>query len=375
MTNWENDLPMFYRLHTDGTRKNVDLGDLFAGPTRTACWIIGGGPSLVDLPVAEIARSPAAKLAINLGGARLIRPTLWTSYDPSARFHRSVYLDGSIWKFLHARRAMDLVPETTFKVCECPATVFFDREPQRGLADILPPGAAGVLDWNDSFVQAIEIAYRLGFRTLYLAGCDLHIRPSPAQCERARSPGVEYAPRELLETFCERCAAAGLSQSELERLDSPTQYHFDEQKPLPAAIRTDLHYFRIAQYLRLSRRALSLAGVELVSVTPDSRLNDYFAYRAAADVLSEIGTTVGRPDEEPTRGLYTQLNSRQPAGLGPMRDFKPHHWKSSEPKRAVRERAQVRSHTEERTRTAIAQRVVAAIDSVPETPVRIDEVG
>lgn len=362
---------MFYRLHTDGTRQDVTLGNLFAGPTRTACWIIGGGPSLADLPCAEIARSPAAKLGMNLGGARLIRPTLWTSYDPSARFHRSVYLDASIWKFVHARRAMDLVPETSFKVCDCPATLFFDRDSQRGFSDLLPLQDGRIVDWNDTFVQAIEIAYRLGFRTLYLAGCDLQIRPSPAQCEQARVLGVESAPGELLETFYERCAAAGLGLVELERLDAPTQYHFDEQKPLAAAIRTDLHYFRIAQYLRLSRRALSLAGVELVSVTPGSRLNDYFPYRSVVDVLAEIGDTVGRPEEEATLGLYTQVDSRQPAGLGPMRDFKPHHWKRTADKPAsVRQ-----SDSPGRKREAVARRVVATIDAVPETPVRIDEEG
>jgi hypothetical protein len=335
---------------------------------------------LSDLPCAEIARSPAAKLGINLGGARLIRPNLWTSYDPSARFHRSVYLDASIWKFVHARRAMDLVPETTFKVCECPCTLCFDRDPQRGFADFLPHGAKGVVDWNDTFVQAIEIAYRLGFRVLYLAGCDFHVRPSTAQIERARVAGVEYVPRELLGDFYERCSGAGVSRAELESLELPTQYHFDERKPLGAAIQTDQHYSRTAQYLRLCRRALSLAGVELVSVTPDSRLNDYFPYREADDVLAELGAAVGRPDEEPTCGLYTRVGTRTPAGVGPMRDLKPHHWKrkgeppaecAAEPAPA----ANPRSDSDARVRATVARHVTAALAAVPETRVCIDEEG
>lgn len=365
---------MFYRLKTDGTRQDLDLRDVFAGPMKSACWLVGGGPSLAELPCTAIAQSPVAKLAINLGGARLIRANLWTSYDPSVRFHRSVYLDGSIWKFVHARRAMDLVPETTFKVCECPGVVFFDRDPQRGFADFLPPRGAGIVDWNDSFVQAIEVAYRLGFRVLYLAGCELHVRPSARQIERAREGGIEYVPRELLETFFERCAAAGMPRSAMEQLELPTQYHFDERKPLAAAIQTDLHYFRIAQYLRLSRRALSLAGMELVSVTPGSRLNDYFPYRSAGEVLLEIGETVGKPDEEPTRGLYTQVCQRQPQGLGPMRDFRPHNWKRRE--EVVGDaRPRGRTGSDARTRAAVAERVVAALHAVPETPVRIDEEG
>ena len=366
---------MFYRLHTDGTRQDVDLGNMLTGPLRTACWIVGGGPSLSELPHESIARSPAAKLAINLGGARLIRPTLWTSYDPTARFHRSVYLDASIWKFVHARRAMDLVPETTFKVCECPGVVFFDREPQRGFADFLPAQPAGVVDWNDSFVQAIEIAYRLGFRMLYLAGCDFHVRPSSAQRVRAQAAGVEYASRELLGEFFDRCAAKGISRDEIERLEPPTQYHFDERKPLAAAIQTDLHYFRVSQYLRLCRRALSLAGIELVSVTPESRLNDYFRSVAAADAIEEIGASVGNPAAEPTRGLYTQVQSRQPAGLGPMRDLKPHHWKAKGQPGGDDKPPAARSSSQDRSRAGVKQRVMAAIDRVPETPVHINEEG
>jgi hypothetical protein len=371
---------LFYRLNTDGTRQDVDLRDMFAGPTRTACWIVGGGPSLAELPCAAIGRSPVAKLAINLGGTRLVRPNLWTSYDPSARFHRSVYLDASIWKFVHARRAMDLVPETTFKVCECPGVLFFERDAQRGFADFLPPRPTGIVDWNDSFVQAIEIAYRIGFRVLYLAGCDFCVRPSTAQIERARGSGVEYIPRELLDGFFERCVAAGIARTEMETLEPPPQYHFDERKPLAAAIQTDLHYFRTAQYLRLSRRALSLAGLELVSVTSESRLNEYFPYRAADDVLADLGATVGRPDEEPTQGLYTRVGTRTPAGIAPMRDLKPHHWKRKReaPAECAAERtpeANRRPDSDAGVGASVRRRVTAALAAVPETRVCINEEG
>jgi hypothetical protein len=206
------------------------------------------------------------------------------------------------------------------------------------------------------------------------------VRPSAAQLELASAGGIERTRGELLETFFERCAAAGIKRAEFEQLDAPTQYHFDEQKPLAAAVQTDLHYFRTAQYLRLSRRALSLAGVELISVTPDSRLNDYFPYRSIADVLADIGAAVGQPDEEPTRGLYTQVGTRAPKGLGPMRDLKPHHWKRNgeAPQGGGPERLpgqESRYESDGRSRAVVTRRVRAMIDSVPETPVAIEEVG
>jgi len=320
------DTAMFFRLHADGAVQPADLRDQFAGPTRTPCWLIGGGPSLADLPTASIAASPIPKFAVNLAGHGLLRPTFWTSYDPTIRFHRSIYLDPSIIKFVHRCRAMDLVPGTTFKVCEAPSTLFFHRAPQLGYRDFLAPRAEAIVDWQDSLVQAIDLAYRLGFRTLYLAGCDMCVRPSAQQLEVARSVGVDHRPGEPLKEFLDRCRRAGLTAGELDPLETGRQYHFDEAKPLAAAVQTDLHYFRVAQYLRLARRAIALAGLEIISVTPHSRLNDHFPYRSAADVLREIAQQIGDPRSETTRGQYTSTAGGPAPDLAPMRDLPPHNW-------------------------------------------------
>lgn len=319
----------FYRLQTDGIQLAASLDDSYAGPFESACWLIGGGPSLSEMPHAEIAASPIPKMVVNLAGTHLLRPTFWTSYDPSVRFHRSVYLDPGIVKFVHKRRAMDLVPETTYKVCECPNTYFFERDGQRGFHNYLSREHPGIVDWADSMVQAIDILYRLGFRTIYLAGCEMRVRLSAEQLERAARAGVRYQPPELLNDFLKRAGDAGVSAEEFEELPAGPHYHFDEQKPVRAAANTDSHYFRISQYLRLSRRSLSLAGVRLISVTPGSRLNDYFPYRRAEDVLEEIHRTVGDPRSEDVSGRYQQIEPRHPDDLGPMRDFRPHNWKSS----------------------------------------------
>ena len=313
--------PAFYRLHTDRTRTVVPLEGMFGGARASACWLIGGGPSLERLPYEAIRDSCIPRMCINLAGARLMRPTFWTSYDPSVRFHRSVYLDPGVMKFLHRRRAMDLVPETTFKVCDCPNTYFFERDAERGFAEFLAPMNGGIVDWADSMVQAIDILYRLGFRVIYLAGCEMRVRPSREQVRRAAEAGVRYRANELLIEFVRRCRAAGVSAEELDALPAGRQYHFGEQKPIAAAAQTDLHYFRVAQYLRLSRRAMSLAGVQLVSVTPHSRLNDYFEYQPARTVLERIRREIGEPASEPLVGLYRQTGTRIPHGLGPMRDY------------------------------------------------------
>ncbi len=320
---------LFYRLTTDGLQISAGLNDVFAGPVPSGCWLIGGGPSLADLPHRLIAESPVPKMSVNLSGTRILRPNFWTSYDPSARFHRSVYLDPGILKFVHRRRAMDLVPETTYKVCECPNTYFFDRDGQRGFHNLLSSAHTGIVDWADSMVQAIDILFRLGFRTVYLAGCEMRVRLSEEQYRCAAAMGVEPAAGELLRDFLNRAEAAGVNYDDLQALPAGPHYHFDEQKNVRAAVNTDAHYFRMSQYLRLSRRSIALAGLRLISVTPNSRLNDYFPYYTVDEACREIDEVVGNPWTEPVRGLYSQTDSRQPPGVGPMRDFKPRNWKSS----------------------------------------------
>lgn len=313
---------MFFRVDADAKRRPVDLVDQFAGPIETGCWIVGGGPSLAELPVDSIRQSMAPVFGVNLAGSGLLRPDFWTAYDPSARFHRTTYLDSRVLKFVPRRRSRDLVPETTFKVHDCPAAVFFELE-GRGYGDAIAAGQSAVLDWCDSLVMAIDIAYRLGFRRLYLAGCDMRVGVSCELIEKARSMGVEAGGVSSLAELAGRLKEKDVSLNEFGQDVATDVYHFDESKSFAAAVSTDRHYDRIAQSLRLSRRTFSRAGLEVVSVTPSSRLNDYFPYRSVATVCDELLARFGDPAKESERGRYGLNGPRLPAGVGPMRDFPP----------------------------------------------------
>lgn len=316
----------FFRCTTDKQKRNVLLQDSFAGPAGSSCWLIGGGPSLKRADIELLKQSPAPKMCINLAGTGLIRPTFWTSYDPTQRFMRSVYLDAGIMKFVHRRRATDIVPETTYKVSDCPNLYFFDGDNQRGFHDFLSPNHQTIVDWNDSMVQAIDILYQLGFRTIYLLGCEMQISPSEEMVDYARKRNVDYRPEKLLGDFVRECEAKGIGQSELCELQWPQQYHFEQRKPLEAAAATDFHYFRVAQFLRLSRCAMSRAGMKLVSVTAQSRLNDFFDVQSQEEASRQILEQVGDPCSEQTAGRYTDKNNRLPKLCGMMRDFQPLHW-------------------------------------------------
>ncbi|MEW4490972.1 hypothetical protein AB1L42_23025 [Thalassoglobus sp. JC818] len=361
---------MFYRLTTDGRKQSVDLRSFYAGPMSGVCWVVGGGPSLREESIELVNDSPAPVFSMNLAGSGLIRPDFWTSYDPTARFHRSIYLDASVTKFVHRSRAMDLIPETTFKVCDAPATLFVDKSQEPGFTDFPTTTTTvdgDVADWQDSLIQLIDIAYQLGFRKLFLVGCEMLIAPDAALLKLGDDYGIAYQEKELLGDFVKRCREAGATEAELDDLTVTDQYHFDEAKPLRAAIQTDFHYFRVAQYLRLSRRAMSLAGLELISVTPGSRLNDSFPTMTVDAAVAHIHSQVGNPAAEQTRGRYTDDRSRTPAQIGPMRDFRPHFWKPSpQEDHAGDDNHQVK-------RKGAGDRLQNALQNVPEVIVDLNE--
>lgn len=319
----------FFRGTTDRQRIVANLKGNYLAPYGSACWLIGGGPSLTQEMADVIQRTPVPVMGVNLAGSGLLRPTFWTSYDPTSRFLQSVYLDAGIMKFVNFRRSSDLAPETTYKVCECPNLYFFEGDRERGFDDFLDWNHNRIADWNDSFVQAIDILYQLGFRRIFLAGCEMHIKVSDEMRRYANVREVSLGENVSLSEFVSECERRGICRKELMGLDSARVYHFDQEKSLAAAIATDAHYFRVSQFLRLSRLSMSRVGLQLVSVTPGSRLNDYFPYQDVAEVAAEICEHVGNPSEEVTAGLYAKTGPRLPKLDWRMRDFQPLHWPES----------------------------------------------
>lgn len=312
---------MFYRSTTDQQWSPLDLKNLYAGPQGSACWLLGGGPSLTTLPLEKIRSSLAPIMAINLAGHGHIIPDFWTAYDPTTRFLPANYRTPRTLKFIHKRRAMDLLPGDTFKLCECPGVVFFEHE-KRNFSQSFSPVAARILDWNDSFIQALDLLLHLGFRTIYLAGCDLYIAPSTELQQQAQQQGLNYQPGQSLRLFLEACRSQNIAPGLTETAITGPQYHFDEAKPLAATLRTDDHYQRTVQLLRLSRQALTQTGLKLISVTPHSRLNDFFPCQTIAHAFEDLAHIQGPPAHQKTRGLYTGQPIMAPQLTCPMRDLK-----------------------------------------------------
>lgn len=316
----------FFKMTTDKQKQPADLANSFASAAGSSCFIVGAGPSLASVDVDAVLNAPAPRFCINLAGTGLFRPQFWTAYDPTARFSRSTYLDPGVMKLLPARRALDLVPETTWKVCDCPNVYFFNGDRDRGFDNFVGSQHTTVVDWNDSLVQAIDVAYQLGFRTLYLLGCDMRIEPPAALCALAKEKHLDMPAGASLHDVLQQWDRQGFGRAERKGLTAEGVYHFDEAKSLETASATDFHYFRVAQFLRLSRRAMSLAGLKLISLTPESRLNDFFPYQTLTAAIRAIHDACGDPAAESTRGRYSRTEARLPDSAPAMRDFLPLHW-------------------------------------------------
>ena len=295
-------------------------------------------------------------MAMNLAGRGpdgeppLIWPDFWTAWDTSAQFQPTIFLDPRIKKFCMGGRVMDLVPGTSHKLCDCPNLFFVDVE-HRPYSEFFSTSSNGMMHCLDSLILALDICFQLGFRRFYCVGTELRVQPSEQQIELARKSGVEYLEREtvmlnpdtgrveetgkdaprirtdLLKHFTLECIRRKLAANEtevaklMESVDREQQYSFPESKKFLAAISTDEHYWRTVQYLRLARRNMAINGVQLVSCTPNSRLNQFFPYRDPVDVTKAIVGSVGSPINEVSNGRYTGNRPAPGDGLSWHKDI------------------------------------------------------
>jgi hypothetical protein len=156
---------IFYRFTSDGRRKTVDLEDAYRG----ALILCGGHPSLADEPLECLSRRGIVTMAMN-NAALLFRPTMWTSADHPDCYSRAILDDPAILKFARLLYSGDTVGDTGRLWRDWPSTLFY------GVSDDLFTPAT-LLDrhplfawWKNVFLFSLQLAWRLGFREVYLAG-------------------------------------------------------------------------------------------------------------------------------------------------------------------------------------------------------------
>ncbi|MFN7020031.1 MAG: hypothetical protein ACK4WH_01720 [Phycisphaerales bacterium] len=168
---------------------SMSLCDFYRG--RSA-FLMLSGPSLNQIDLAQLNRRGVVTMAVN-NAWTLHRPTLWTCVDDPGRFIDTGWKDPGILKIVPVshfdKRLRVQNPDgsfraSAFKVRQMPSVLFYRRsdhfDHSRFLkSDTINWGqdgehtdSLGIKGKRSVMLAALHLLHYLGFRTVYLLGCD-----------------------------------------------------------------------------------------------------------------------------------------------------------------------------------------------------------
>jgi len=263
--------PMFF------TREGSQL-NMIGHYRGDSIFLICNGPSFASLDHSLLQRPGVMTFGIN-NGPRTFRPNFWTCVDSPERFIKSIWLDPRITKF---------IPQATMEkrifdnekwgmerrlVGECPNVIGYRRN-EKFMADRFL--FEDTINWGNHkdyggcrsvMLPAIRISFLLGFRKIYLLGCDLNMRE-------------DYA------------------------------YHFDEQRAKGAVNCNNNTYKRmIEEYFPKLKPEFEAAGLQVFNCNPDSALK-VFPHISFEDAIKEATSHLGDVENERTYGMYSKADEK-----------------------------------------------------------------
>jgi hypothetical protein len=144
----------------------VDLDGFYEGESL---FLLGGSPTLKDLPLELLRQNGIVTLGMN-NVPCTFKPTLWVCADKPQCFSPHIYASPEITKFTMISRRGIEVPGTGRRIMEYPSMLFYGATDKYNFRNFLDPGR-DLAWWRSVFPIALQLAWRLGFRTVYLTGC------------------------------------------------------------------------------------------------------------------------------------------------------------------------------------------------------------
>lgn len=177
---------MYYRF-VNGRRVAVDLDDIQSG----AAFLVGGSPSLESVDLGLLQRPGIVSAAMN-NVAAFFRPTYWIGADSAGKYSKSILMDPSFMKFCYLSKENDVIGDKMWQ--DMPNTIFLSTsecKPSRFFYK-----SRDFIWWRNVFLLALQVLYRLGFRTVYCVGCSFFIDDKPYFYETGLSDNeIEYNKR------------------------------------------------------------------------------------------------------------------------------------------------------------------------------------
>lgn len=223
-------------------RLPLDFRSTYSG----ACFLVGGGYQLPEVKH-KLDNPSIFTMAMN-NAATQFTPNLWVGADSPDHYSPSIMLNPTIMKFLYMRyvdeHAIGGVPASSL-----PNTYFMARHDFEIKDFFTSRNAFGW--WKNVHMLALEVLYYLGFRTVYMVSCGLSID--------ARGPyGYE---------------------SDL----APAEIAFNK-----------VTYAHVVADVRALHReaAIPPQKLDMISCTPDSKLNDFLPYVELDDAIQREAARV-----------------------------------------------------------------------------------
>ena len=185
----------FYRF-VGGKKMKVDLQGLYKGVKPSPAFLILGGPSLNSLDLERAANCGITSLGVNNSWS-VFTPDLWTCVDPPRKFLYSGWMDPTITKLIPsvlARKSLRLKDGSIFRntihtPSDCPNVLFYERNTSFDHQTYLNEStinwgnqskridSLGFKSCRSVMLAAVKLLYVLGFRRVYLLGCDFKMKP------------------------------------------------------------------------------------------------------------------------------------------------------------------------------------------------------
>jgi hypothetical protein len=273
-------MPFFYSAEGN---VNYSLVGNFRG---ASAFLICGGPSFGKLDHSLLKN--CFTMALN-NSPKSYRPDAWCCVDQSARFLRSIWLDPKIMKFVPFDHTEDKIWNSTrdgwgplytdkkqkdiVKVRDCPNVLYYRRnekfESSRWLWEY-------TFNWGDHskwgggrsvMLAALKILFILGFRNVYLLGCDL-------------------------------------------LMDDANKYHFDENRD-KGAQKGNMNTYKkmIETYFPQLKPHFDKVGFKVYNCNADSRLKT-FPHIPFEEAVRRATEMMGNPEEEISCGMYRKYEDK-----------------------------------------------------------------
>lgn len=187
-----------FRTHDN---RSIHLGNLGNGGQ---CFVVLSGPSLKTLDLRKLNRRGVFTIGVN-NAPTVFRTNAWVYVDRPNKFHESIWLDPAVLKFVHYRHlnADVMLRSKNVQTGEFSVLKWWKNGEHVPVTTGSAPGVIGIqrnayfeptrwlsepeINWGNSekssrrnrnprclnvMFAVTKLAYALGFRTVYLLGCD-----------------------------------------------------------------------------------------------------------------------------------------------------------------------------------------------------------